>query len=266
MLQRLVLLLLFAGVTGLLPLRSADAQHYANATGKNMLGSSMAACNPQQFAKMKQELADWPDLARYQKADAKLPAPTPGQPRVVFMGDSITDIWGRLPWTGKFFPGKPYINRGISGQTTPQMLLRFRQDVIDLHSAAVLILAGTNDLAGNTGLESNTTIENNYRSMAELAQIHHIRVIFASITPAAAYPWHKGIDPVARIRVLNQWLRAYCATHHFVYVDYYDAMALPDGAMKPGISIDGVHPNAKGFAIMTPLAEEGIAEALGQNN
>lgn len=266
MLQRLVLLFLFVGVTGLLPFRFAYAQHYAGATGKNTLVSTMAACNPQQFAKMKQELADWPDLARYQKADAELPAPTPGQPRVVFMGDSITDIWGRLPWTGKFFPGKPYVNRGISGQTTPQMLLRFRQDVIDLHPAAVLILAGTNDVAENTGPESNATIENNYRSMAELAELHHIRVIFASITPAAAYPWHKGIDPVARIRTLNHWLRAYCAAHHFVYVDYYDAMALPDGAMKPGISIDGVHPNAKGFAIMTPLAEAGIAKALAQKD
>jgi len=220
------------------------------------------ACNPRQFVQMKKELQDWPDLARYRKADAALAPPTPGEQRVVFLGDSITDIWGRMKGTGPFFPGKPYVNRGISGQTTPQMLIRFQQDVVDLHPAVVLILAGTNDIAGNTGPETNTMIENNYRSMAEIARAHHIQVIFASITPAAAYPWRPGIDPVKRIHELNEWLQQYCKRHGFVYLDYYDAMALPDGAMKPGISFDGVHPNAKGFAIMAPLAEEAIAQAL----
>jgi lysophospholipase L1-like esterase len=224
--------------------------------------ASQPACNPAKFKQMKKQLADWPDLARYRKADAALPSPTPGHPRVVFMGDSITDIWGRLKGTGKFFPGKPYVNRGISGQTTPQMLLRFRQDVIDLHPAAVLILAGTNDIAGNTGPATNRMIEDNFRSMAQLAHANGIKVILASILPAAAYPWRPGVDPIARIREINLWLKSYCAKHHYVYLDYYDAMAQPDGAMKPGISFDGVHPKAKGFAIMAPLAEKAIAEAL----
>lgn len=266
MLQRLRLLFILMTTLGWLLGQPLHAQPYANAVKKNVSSPQTTACNPQLFSKMKHQLADWPDLAHYQKANAALLPATAGQPRVVFMGDSITDIWGRLPWTGSFFPGKPYINRGISGQTTPQMLLRFRQDVIDLHPAAVLILAGTNDVAENTGPESNATIENNYQSMAELATYHHIRVLFASITPAAAYPWHPGIDPVARIRTLNDWLRLYCREHHFVYIDYYDAMSLPNGAMKPGISVDGVHPNAKGFAIMTPLAEAGIRSALAEKD
>lgn len=221
-----------------------------------------APCNPAKYQQMKNQLADWPDLARYRKADTELPPPNPKRPRVVFMGDSITDIWGRLKGTGKFFPGKPYVNRGISGQTTPQMLLRFQQDVVNLHPAAVLILAGTNDIAGNTGPTTNEMIENNFRSMTEIARANGIKVILASITPAAAYPWHLGINPVPRIREMNAWLKQYCKKNHFVYLDYYDALAQPDGAMKPGISFDGVHPNAKGFAIMAPLAEKAIAKAL----
>uniref|UniRef100_A0A7V4XR97 Capsular biosynthesis protein n=1 Tax=Acidobacterium capsulatum TaxID=33075 RepID=A0A7V4XR97_9BACT len=211
---------------------------------------------------MKKTLQDWPDLARYRKADAELPPAAAGVSRVVFMGDSITDIWGRMKGTGEFFPGKPYVNRGISGQTTPQMLIRFQQDVVNLHPAVVLILAGTNDIAGNTGPTTNNMIENNYRSMAEIAEANHIKVIFASITPAAAYPWQPGIDPVERIHEVNEWLRQYCKQNGFVYLDYYDALALPNGAMKPGISFDGVHPNAKGFAIMAPLAEKAIEKAL----
>lgn len=223
-----------------------------------------ATCNPAQFQQMKKKLADWPDLARYRDADAALPPPEPGHPRVVFMGDSITDIWGRMKGTGKFFPGKPYVNRGISGQTTEQMLLRFQQDVVALHPAVVLILAGTNDIAGNTGPESNLTIENDFRSMTQIARANGIKVVIASITPSADFWWRPGVDPIHRIRIMNAWLRQFCKRHNFIYVDYYDAMAQPDGAMKTGISFDGVHPNAKGFAIMAPLAEQAINEALGK--
>lgn len=224
--------------------------------------ASQAACNPAKFNQMKKQLADWADFARYRKANAELPPPDPRHPRVVFMGDSITDIWGRIHGTGKFFPGKPYVNRGISGQTTEQMLLRFRQDVIDLHPAAVLILAGTNDVAGNTGYETDRMIQNDFRSMTQLARANHIQVVIASIPPAADFWWRPGVDPIHRIRVMNAWLEQFCKRHGYVYVDYYDAMAQPDGAMKTGLSFDGVHPNAKGFAVMAPLAQKGIDEAL----
>lgn len=198
---------------------------------------------------------DFGGLQRYAQADAALPATQPG--RVVFFGDSITDAWTSNG--GKFFPGKPYLNRGISGQTTPQMLVRFRQDVIDLHPEAVVILAGTNDIAGNTGPETLEMIENNFRSMTDLARANGIRVVLASLTPAAGYPWRpQAGSPVEKIRELNEWLRSYCTEQKITYLDYYDAMAGPDGGMKPGISIDGVHPNAAGYAIMEPLAEQAL--------
>ncbi len=262
MLQRLTLLSVFAAACWTTALAAAPRAPQAASATTASTSAQPAPCDARQFAQMKEKLEDWPDLARYQQTDAALPAPAPGQPRVVFMGDSITDIWGRMKGTGEFFPGKPYVNRGISGQTTPQMLIRFQQDVVDLHPAAVLILAGTNDIAGNTGPTTNKMIEDNDQSMAEIARANHIKVILASITPAAAYPWRPGIDPVERIREVNEWLRQYCQQNGFVYLDYYDALALPNGAMKPGISFDGVHPNAKGFAIMAPLAEKAIAEAL----
>lgn len=239
------------------PASTADATTQAKPTA-----ITEAPCDPVQFKHMKKQLSDWPNLKRYRAADHALPPPDVNRPRVVFMGDSITDIWGRKKGTGSFFPGKPYINRGISGQTTPQMLLRFQQDVVNLHPAVVLILGGTNDIAGNTGPATNEMIENNFRSMSEIARINGIKVILASITPAAAYPWRPGIDPVRRIHAINDWLRQYCSKHGFVYLDYYDALAQADGAMKPGISFDGVHPNAKGFAIMAPLANNAIRKAL----
>jgi len=242
--------------------KSQSVTAIAKAADQLKSPASQAVCNPAKFKQMKAQLADWADFARYRKANAELPPPDPQHPRVVFMGDSITDIWGRVKGTGKFFPGKPYINRGISGQTTEQMLLRFRQDVIDLHPAVVLILAGTNDVAGNTGPETDRMIQNDFRSMAQLARANHIKVVIASIPPAADFWWRPSVDPIHRIRVMNAWLRQFCKRHGYVYVDYYDAMAQPDGAMKTGLTFDGVHPNAKGFAVMAPLAEQGIAEAL----
>lgn len=211
---------------------------------------------------MAKKLEDWPQLGRYASGDQTLAATEPG--RVVFYGDSITDGWVRNG--GRFFPGKPYVNRGISGQTTQQMVVRFRQDVINLHPQAVVILAGTNDIAGNTGPETPETIEDDFRSMVDLARANGIKVVLASVLPAARFPWRPGVaDPAGRIRALNEWLKSYAAEQHIVYLDYYTPMAGPDGGMKPGISIDGVHPNAAGYAIMEPLAEAALAKTMGQS-
>jgi len=204
---------------------------------------------------------DWGNLAKYRGANAALPPPATGENRVVFIGNSITESW--TPYFPTMFAGKPYIDRGISGQTTPQMLVRFRQDVIDLRPAAVLILAGTNDIAGNTGPMTPEMTENNFRSMADLAHANGIKVILASITPVADYPWRRGMDPAPKIRAINAWLKDYCQRDGYTYLDYYDSLTDAEGGMKPGTSFDGVHPNEKGYAIMAPLAEAAIASALG---
>jgi lysophospholipase L1-like esterase len=217
-----------------------------------------------QIAEMEAKLADWPQLGRYKAENAVLGSAAQGEQRVVFYGDSITDAWGRRPDTGEFFPGKPYVNRGISGQTTEQMVVRFRQDVINLHPAAVVILAGTNDVAGNTGPMTPEMTEDNFRTMIDLARANGIRVVVASITPAADYPWRPGLAPAGKIVTLNNWLRGYCVTRSVTYLDYYSAMAGENGGMKEGISFDGVHPNAKGYAIMAPLAQAAIDKTLGK--
>lgn len=206
---------------------------------------------------------DWADLHRYQAADEELKPPAPGEDRVVFMGDSITDFWGRNPGTA-FFPGKPYINRGISGQTTPQMLVRFRQDVIALQPKVVLILAGINDIAQNTGPMTPQDTENNLMSMCDLARQNNIRVVLASVTPAIAFPWRPAIQPAAQIQNLNQWMKQYAASKGYVYLDYFSAMAGDDGGMKPGLASDGVHPTPAGYEIMAPLAQQAIQKALQQ--
>jgi lysophospholipase L1-like esterase len=212
----------------------------------------------------KPDLLDWPNLARYRAENKALPPPAPDEKRIVFFGDSITDAWGRTVAAGEFFPGKPYVNRGISGQTTPQMLVRFQQDVVHLRPAAVVILAGTNDIAGNTGPTTQRMVEDNYTSMANIAAQNGIKVIFASITPAAAYPWKPGINPVPRIQGLNKWLQDFCSHNGYVYLNYSSSMADANGGMLPGLSSDGVHPTAKGYAVMAPLAEHAIAQALGR--
>src|ERR1700679_218440 len=220
-------------------------------------GYALVRGQSQQLAQLKTQLEDCAQLRRSRAADEALPATELGS--VVFYGDSITDFWVRDG--GKFFPGKPYVNRGISGQTTPQMLVRFRQDVVALHPEAVVILAGTNDIAGNTGPSTQEMIEDNFKSMTEIAKANGIRVILASVTPAAKYPWRPEIaDPAGKIEALNAWIKSYCAQEKLTYLDYWTAMAGPDGGMKPGISLDGVHPNAAGYAMMEPLAEAAIAE------
>jgi lysophospholipase L1-like esterase len=200
--------------------------------------------------------SDWAYLARYRDANAAL-SPT-SAPRIVFLGDSITEGWvSKMP--GFFAPGR--IGRGISGQTTPQMLVRMRQDVIALKPRVVHIMAGTNDIAGNTGIVTDDQIKDNIRSMTELAQAHGIRVILASIPPAADFPWRKGLNPGPRIQRLNAWLQAYAARAGAVYADYWTATH--DGlGFREGLAYDGVHPGEAGYAAMAPVAEAAIRKAL----
>lgn len=205
---------------------------------------------------------DYGQLARYRDANAALGAPKPGENRVVFFGDSITDAW-KLEDN---FPGKPYINRGIGGQTTPQMLVRFRQDVIDLQPKVVVILAGTNDIAGNTGPMRNDDIEANFASFAELARVHGIQVVYSSILPVHNYT-ERSKDffaqrPQARILQLNDWLKKYCAENHIVYLDYFSALVDDKGMLKKDLADDGLHPNAAEYKIMAPLAEAAIQKAM----
>lgn len=208
---------------------------------------------------------DFGQLARYRNADAALALPVAGENRVIFLGDSITDYW-KLP---DYFPGKPYINRGIDGQTTPQMLLRFRQDVIALHPKVLVVLAGTNDIAGVTGRMSNQDIEANYASMAELARAHGIRMVFASILPVHNYTHDAeesfALRPRDRILALNGWLKSYCATNRFVYLDYFSALVDERGMLRQALAEDGLHPTDAGYKIMAPLAEKAIQKALAQN-
>jgi lysophospholipase L1-like esterase len=205
---------------------------------------------------------DFGELARYRDANAALKPPAPGENRVVFFGDSITDIWH----LDEYFPGKPYINRGIGGQTTPQMLLRFRQDVIDLHPKVVVILAGTNDIAGNTGPMRLEDIEANYASMAEIARANSVRVVLSSVLPVHNYtPQSQNLfaqRSPAKIVQLNLWLKNYCATNGCVYLDYFSAMVDDKGLLKRELADDGLHPNAAGYKIMAPLAEAAIRSAI----
>lgn len=204
---------------------------------------------------------DWANLAHYRDANKEISTPQSGENRVVFMGDSITDFWGRIPGS-TFFPGKPYINRGISGQTTPQMLVRFRPDVVALQPKVVVILAGTNDLAGNTGPMTLQDTENNLMSMADIARRNNIRVVLASVTPASAFPWRPALHPADDIRTLNAWIKEYATKENLVYLDYYSALVNDQGGTKAELSKDGVHPNVEGYNIMAPLAEQAITQAL----
>ena len=213
-------------------------------------------------------LKDWPALARYHDDNTKVGQPAKNDQRVVFMGDSITDGWDS-PNMGGFFPGKPYVNRGISGQTTPQMLIRFRPDVIDLKPKVVVILAGTNDLAGNTGQTTLDAIEANLTSMAELARANGIRVVFASLLPVSDYELRDGKPIVQTVRrppeqiiALNNWMKTYAAQNHHTYLDYFSAMVDAKGFLKDELSNDGLHPNAQGYTVMNPLAEAAIQASL----
>jgi len=204
------------------------------------------------------ETNDWPNLRRYRSENAQL---KPEKDRVVFMGNSITDAWINV--SPDFFKKHPsYLDRGISGQTTPQMLIRFRQDVIDLHPKVVLILAGFNDIAGNTGPSTLDMIENNFASMAQLAKANGIKVILCSVLPAYDIPWRAGIEPIQKIIDLNKWIKDFAHKNNFIYLNYYSAMVDERKGLPAKYSKDGVHPTAAGYAVMEPLAVSAIARAL----
>ncbi len=199
---------------------------------------------------------DWANLTYYQEANSQLKNDSNKGNRVIFMGNSITEMW--KVHSPDFFKNRDYINRGISGQTTAQILLRFRQDVIDLKPKIVVLLAGTNDIAGNTGPTTNKMIENNIFSMVELAQTNGINVIMCSVLPTRYYFWVPEIKPSKRIVALNASIQKYARQHNIPFVDYFCAMADDTYALKKEYSIDGVHPNQKGYNIMGPLVEIAI--------
>ena len=239
----------------------------ANAQG-NSVSAPASNITAEQLARLERaenKLKDWPNLARYREANSKLAPPASKEDRVVFMGDSITDSWK----LAEYFPEKPYVNRGISGQTTSQMLIRFRPDVIGLKPKVVVILAGTNDLAGNTGPTSLEVIQNNLASMTDLALANRIRVVLASVMPINDYAVRDGkpiIRSVARppekIVALNKWIKDYAATNGLTYLDYFSAMVDEKGFLKAELSNDGLHPTPKGYEVMKTLAEEVIGAAL----
>jgi lysophospholipase L1-like esterase len=198
---------------------------------------------------------DWPNLVAYRSANAKDGLPAKGEQRVVFMGDSITEFWTKSYWN------KSTINRGISGQTSPQMLLRFRADVIALKPKVVVILAGTNDIAGNTGTSTNEMIVDNIASMVDLAKANGIQVVLCSVLPAAGFYWNEAARPAPQIAALNQLLQDYAKRQHLIYVDYYAAMVDERPGLKKAYSEDGVHPNEAGYKVMIALVDKAIASA-----
>jgi lysophospholipase L1-like esterase len=224
------------------------------------------AAEKQRADRLQARLSDFANFARYREANSKLAPPTKGEQRVVFMGDSITDSWK----LNEYFPAQPYVNRGISGQTTPQMLIRFRPDVIDLKPKVVVILAGTNDISGNTGLTTLAAIKGNLTSMVELAHANGINVVLSSVMPVSDYNKNAAgtpivrtvIRPPAQIDELNKWIKQFCADRKLVYLDYFSVMADEKGLLKADIANDGLHPNAKGYELIKPLAENAIKAAL----
>lgn len=227
-------------------------------------GAPLAAQTPEQLAERRriqdERLRnDWAFLERYRQENAEVAARRDTN-RVVFMGNSITEVWARH--FAAMFPGKPYLGRGISGQTTPQMLVRFRQDVIALRPKVVVILAGTNDLAGNTGPMTLEMIQDNLASMVELAKANGIRVVLSSVLPVYDYPWRRGLEPAGKIVALNAWMNDYAARNGVVYLDYHTAMADERQGLKAELTYDGVHPNEAGYRVMAPLAERAIDQAI----
>ena len=203
---------------------------------------------------------DWANLNRFKEENSEVGLPRTNEDRVVFMGNSITQGWiDQIP---EFFNNGNYINRGIGGQTTPQMLIRFRQDVINLNPKVVIILAGTNDIAGNTGPSTLEMIEDNLYSMAELAKANNIEVVLCAVLPVFDYPWKTGIEPSGKILELNYRIKEYAETHGIVYADYFTPMADEKNGLKAEYTHDGVHPTKAGYDVMAPIAEKAIARAL----
>ena len=264
-----IAVVVFAACFGLVPSQaqpSAQAQPPAQAQAPlppALLECPDLAAALRAVANNDARLRDWPQIARYREANRSVTAAD-----VVFMGDSITDAWPQ-PRFGAFFPGKSYIGRGISGQTTPQMLIRMRPDVLALKPRVVVILGGTNDIAGNTGPMTDEQIEGNLASMAELATANGIKVVLSSITPVSNYHVASANAvpqttqrPLTRIRVINDWMRQYAGAHKHEYLDYVSSMVDDKGMLKADLSGDDLHPNAAGYAIMAPLAEAAIQKAL----
>ena len=204
---------------------------------------------------------DWPNLNRFRAENANQVLPTPNEKRVVFMGNSITEGWVNIH--PQFFAGKFYLNRGISGQTTPQMLVRFRADVIKLKPRVVVILAGTNDIAGNTGPSTLEMIEDNIISMAQLAKANDIKVILCSVLPVYDYPWKPGLKPAEKIIALNKMIKTFAEKNACIYLDFFSAMVDERNGLKAEYSKDGVHPNEAGYNVMEPLTEVAIEKAFG---
>ncbi len=203
---------------------------------------------------------DWANLGRFREENKLITMPAEGEKRVVFMGNSITEGWIRID--PGFFSGKPYINRGISGQTTPQMLVRFKPDVINLKPSVVVILAGINDIAGNTGPSTLEMIEDNLSSMAEIAKANGVEVVLSSVLPAYDFPWHPGLEPAEKVVKLNNWIKNYAMSHKCIYLDYFSPMSDEKHALKAEYTLDGVHPTLAGYKIMEPLVTEAIQKAL----
>lgn len=212
------------------------------------------------ISKLSGRLNDWPNFARFREENKQLGLPLANEKRVVFMGNSITQGWAKY-WEG-YFGGKPYINRGIGGQTSPQMLVRFRADVIMLKPAVVVLLCGANDIAGNTGPSTLEMIENNIASMAEMAMVNNIKVLLCSILPAYDFPWKPGQEPAEKIPFVNAWIKNYADKMGFTYVDYYSPHVDERKGLKAEYTQDGVHPNKEGYDVMTPLVEKAIKHAL----
>jgi lysophospholipase L1-like esterase len=203
---------------------------------------------------------DWANLARFRDENTKIGLPAPGDKRIVFMGNSITEGWSRTD--SVFFSGKPYVNRGISGQTTPQMLIRFRPDAINLKPAVIVILAGINDIAGNTGPSTLEMIEDNLASMVDLAKVNGIPVVLSSVLPAFDFPWRPGMQPAEKVVKLNVWIKNYAKSRDCIYLDYFTPMADERNGLREELTFDGVHPNLAGYKVMEPLVESAIKKAL----
>ena len=241
------------------PTAAANPTH---PVGEDWLAQAVAHREAWRKSRQKLLADDFGETAHYRKSNAELPPPPAGEPRVVFLGDSIFEGW-YLP---EPFPGKSYVGRGIGGQTTSQVLVRFRQDVIDLRPAAVVILLGTNDIAGNTGPITLADIEENFASMVDLARAHGIAVVLSSVLPVHDYTKTSLLQfplrPPAQIVALNSWLKAYCHERGLIYLDFFSAMVDGAGLLKKELAEDGLHPNRAGYAIMAPLAAEAIKRAL----
>lgn len=238
-----------------------------NPQGSNAAGANRPQFTPEQMEQFNRRMGeslrtDFAALKRYQEDNIKIGLPSPAENRVVFMGNSITEYWN--PYWAEFFQGKPYINRGIAGQTTPQMLVRFRKDVIDLKPKVVVILAGINDITGMTGPTTNPMIEDNLSSMVEIAQANGIRVVLSTVLPCYNIVGRTDLHPAERVLALNAWIKKFATEKGCVYLDYFSKLADENNGLKTDFTKDGVHPNKAGYDIMAPLVETAIQKALSK--